>query len=125
MSISKLRNSTAIDQALTMTAVDEALKLSIAPLDQVQQNKSTQDASPNRGTTADRVSLYLRGISENSTDEIDALISDLRGLREKLVADGIRIEQDLVDFDTLNQSVIRLTEVVSQSVAQVKASQSR
>lgn len=65
--------------------------------------------------------MYLTQVSASSCSEIDALISDLRGLREKLVADGSQIEQHVAEFATLSHSVIKLTEVVSDSVAQVKA----
>jgi hypothetical protein len=74
------------------------------------------------GLTADSVSMYLRGISEHSTDELDAVMSDLRGLREKLADDGNRIEQDVLEFARFSQSVVNLAEAVSQGVAKVKAS---
>ena len=121
MSMSQLRNSTAIDTILTNPTVVDAPKLGQGEPD--QSNKSPQDGTPN--TATDRVSTYLRGISESSTDEIDALISDLSVLRQKLVADGSKIEQDLTDFAAMNQSVLSLTKIVSESVAQVKAPQAQ
>jgi hypothetical protein len=121
MSISKLRNSTAIDTVLTNGTVANALKLNPGQGDLAQSNKPLQDVIQN--TATDRVSMYLRGISEHSTDKIDTLISDLSVLRQKLVADGSKIEQDLTDYATLNQSVLSLTKIVSESVAQVKAPQ--
>lgn len=122
MSISKLRSSTAVDKALGIAAVDQALRINV---EDTQADGRSQDAALGNGAiTAEHVSTYLRGISGNSTDEIDSLISDLRGLREKLVADGCRIEQEVMKFATLNQSVIKLAEVISNSVAQVKGAQS-
>jgi hypothetical protein len=123
MSMSKLRNSTAVDTILTNGTGISARKLNFGQGEPDQPNKSPQVATPN--TAADRVNGYLRGISENSTDEIDALISDLSALRQKLVTDGSRIEQDLTEFAALNQSVLSLTKIVSESVAQVKAPQAQ
>jgi hypothetical protein len=119
-SISKLRRSTGIETVLT-ASVAKALTIAPDQGDLVPTDRATQDATPN--TMADRVNVYLRGISENSTDEIDALVSDLSALRQKLVDDGSKIEQDLTDFAALNQSVLSLTKIISESVAQVKEPQ--
>lgn len=123
MNISKLRNSTAIDKALGTTAVNNALKSDVKDnnADRIQAGNPTVDMQPEGELTADRVSTYLTQVSASSCGEIDSLISNLRGLREKLATDGGRIEQDVVEFAALNQSVVKLTEVVSDSVAQVKA----
>jgi hypothetical protein len=123
MSISKLRNSTAIDKALGMTAVNDALKTDamVNIADRVQVENPTLDLPAKHTLTADAVNMYLKQVSASSCSEIDSLIGDLRGLREKLVADRSRIEQDVAEFATLNQSVIQLTDVVADSVAQVKA----
>src|SRR6185312_14154243 len=119
MSISKLRNSTAIDKALGMTAVNEALKADVMVniADRVQVENPTLDVPVKDALSADAVNMYLKQVSASSCSEI----SNLRGLREKLVADRSRIEQDVAKFATFNQSVIQLTDVVSDSVAQVKA----
>ncbi len=62
----------------------------------------------------------LRRVSANSTGEIDALISELRLLREKLLADGQRLERDVVDYAALNQSVIETTKIITDSMLQAK-----
>lgn len=123
MSVSKLRTSTAIDKALGITAVNDALKIEVKAngADRAQVESPTLDVPAKHELTADTVSMYLKQVSSSSCSEIDSLIRDLCGLREKLVTDGSRIEQDVVEFATLNQSVIQLTEVISDSVAQVKA----
>ena len=59
MSMSKLRNSTAVDTILTNGAAANALK---ANLGQGEPNKPPEDGAPN--TATDRVSMYLRGISK-------------------------------------------------------------
>ena len=123
MSISKLRTSTAIDKALGITAVNNALKTDVMVngAGRVLADNPTLDLPAKNELTADAVSMYLKQVSSSSCSEIDSLIGDLRGLREKLVADGGRIEQNIAEFATLNQSVVQLTEVVADSVAQVKA----
>ena len=59
-------------------------------------------------------------MSANSTSEIDNLISELRLLREKLLADGNRVERDIVEYAALSQSVIEMTKIITESMQQVK-----
>jgi hypothetical protein len=118
MSVSKLRNSTAIDQPLGITAVIAALKTNDG--DQAQANKAAEDVPVKAELTADSVTKYLQRTSAVSCGEIDALISEMRRLREKLVADGGRIERGVAEFAALNQAVVRLTGVVSDGVAHIK-----
>jgi Fe-S-cluster formation regulator IscX/YfhJ len=47
-------------------------------------------------------------------------VSDLQGLREKLVDDGARVEKNIIAFTTLNQSVMQLAKLIADSIAQVK-----
>lgn len=119
MSVSKLRNSTVIDQPSGITAVLAALKTNDG--DQAQANKAAEDVPVKTELTADSVTKYLQRTSAVSCSELDALISEMRRLREKLVADGGRIERGVAEFAALNQAVVRLTEVVSDSVAHIKA----
>jgi hypothetical protein len=128
MDVLKLRTSTAVDKSQGFKAVDKALRMDAVDSDQTQPQSQGQLSAPNTSPavlSADTVSMYLRGISENSTDELDALMSDLRGLREKLVDDGSQIEQDILDFAAFSQSVANLAEAVSKGVSQVKTAQPR
>ena len=63
---------------------------------------------------------FLRRVSANSTGEIDNLISELRLLREKLLADGNRVERDIVEYAALNESVIEMTKIITESMLQAK-----
>jgi hypothetical protein len=119
----KLRNSTDIDKAPATPFVGAALKTSANDKggNQAQPDRPAQDVAPRVELTANSAGKYIEGISANSCGEIDALISDLRRLREKLVTDGGRLQQSIAEFGVLNQSVIKLTEVVSDSVAHVRA----
>jgi len=71
-------------------------------------------------TTANNLSALLRRVSGNSTVEIDKLISELRMLREKLLADGDRVERDIVEYAALSQSVIQMTKIITESMTQEK-----
>lgn len=105
-----------------ISGVIAALETNIkdAGRDQALPDRPAPDVSPGVELTADTVSKYLHGISANSCNEIDALISSLRGLRDRLNLDGGRLEQGVAEFANLNQSVVKLTEVVSNSVAHVQ-----
>jgi hypothetical protein len=117
----KLRNSTAVDKALAIPSVGAALNGNDKDGKQAQADKPAQDARPRVEITADSTGKYIQGISAKSCGEIDALIGDLRGLREKLVADGGRVQQSIVEFTAFNQSIVKLAEVVSDSVTHVRA----
>jgi hypothetical protein len=69
---------------------------------------------------AHNLSTLLRRVSGNSTGEIDNLIRELRILREKLLADGDRVERDIVEYAALSQSVIDMTKIITESMTQVK-----
>jgi hypothetical protein len=69
---------------------------------------------------ANSLSNLLRRVSANSTREIDNLIGELRTLREKLQADGSRVERDIVEYAALSQSVTQLTKIIADGVTHVK-----
>lgn len=66
------------------------------------------------------LSTLFRRVSVNSTSEIDNLISELQTLREKLRADGDRVERDIVEYAARSQSVVEMTRIISESMMQVK-----
>ena len=64
--------------------------------------------------------LPAGGARYNASCEIDNLIGELRLLREKLLADGNRVERDIVEYAALSQSVIEMTKIITESMQQVK-----
>jgi len=60
------------------------------------------------------------GPTAHSTREIDHLIGELQTLRERLRADGSRVERDIVEYAALSQSVIQLTKIIADGVTHVK-----
>ena len=63
----------------------------------------------------------LRRVSEGSTREVDNLISDLQALRRKLNSDGNRIQREITEYSELSQQVMRLTNIISESVKKLPA----
>jgi hypothetical protein len=62
----------------------------------------------------------MRRMSLTSTREIDSLVDELKGLREKVAADGREIGRQLVEYAELNQSVIQLTKIISDGLTPLK-----
>jgi hypothetical protein len=65
---------------------------------------------------AENLGNLLRQVSKPSMGEIDNLISELQTLRRKLQSDGDRIERDIAKYAELNQQVMQLTTIISDSV---------
>jgi hypothetical protein len=115
MNTSKLRDSTAVDKALAITAIEKDLEIKLE-----DSNNGEQVGADESAPTADHAAMYLRGISASSSGEIDALVTDLQSLREKLIDDAARVEQSIIAFTTLNQSVTQLAKLISESIVQVR-----
>jgi hypothetical protein len=82
---------------------------------------SLSQADSDSEIAASDLSTLMRRVSGASTREIDNLMGELRALREKLqMTDGNRVQHDIAEYAGLNQSVIQLTKIISDGVAQVK-----
>jgi len=64
----------------------------------------------------------LGRVSESSTTQIDNLVGDFGRLRERLRADGERIQREIEEYKALSEQVMQLTRTVSESVEKVRAS---
>ena len=62
----------------------------------------------------------MRRMSLTSMREIDSLVDELKGLREKVAADGREVGRQLVEYAELNQSVIQLTKIISDGLTPLK-----
>ena len=67
-----------------------------------------------------QASSLMERVTLDSTREIDRLIGDLNKLRRRLEDEGNRVQRDLADHSAFSQSVIQLTQIVSDSMAHVK-----
>lgn len=70
--------------------------------------------------TADSIRILMRDVSTATTREISSLIMDLETLRDRLTMDGGRFERAIVEHATLGQSVVRLANIASQSMTDLK-----
>jgi len=80
-----------------------------------------QTGAPRRPEDAnEQTATLIRRVAFESTREIDRLIDDLQKLRQKLEVEGSRVQRDLADYVSLNQSVVQLTQIVSDGMIHVK-----
>jgi hypothetical protein len=87
------------------------------PLSRPRVAQSDGDQMP-----PENLSDLLGRVSENSTGEIDSLIGEFERLRQKLQTDGDRIQREIEEYNALSQQVMQLTEAISESVKEVRAS---
>ena len=59
-------------------------------------------------------------ISFRSVQEIDHLIGGLQGIRQKLDDDGDRIQREVGEYVTFSQSIVDLTNIVSDGMTAIK-----
>ncbi|HYP09952.1 MAG TPA: hypothetical protein VEQ86_00545, partial [Xanthobacteraceae bacterium] len=78
---------------------------------------SLQLAAETNDGAAGNLGELLDQVSKTSVGEVDGLIGELRQLRGKLEADGVRIKRDIQEYETLSQQVMQLTNIISDSVA--------
>jgi hypothetical protein len=77
-----------------------------------QPNNNSEEAARELGSLVNRV-------SGDATREVDHLIGGLSHLRQKLDDEAGRIHQDIVEFASLSQSVMQLTNIVSDGMTHV------
>jgi len=75
-----------------------------------------QTESSDVAPAAENLGGLLRQVSKASMGEIDNLISELQTLRRKIQTDGDRIVRDIEKYEELNQQVMQLTTIISDSV---------
>jgi hypothetical protein len=69
--------------------------------------------------TTEQMTTYLHGVAAESIDEIEGLIKHLKDLQENLAAHRARVERGTMQFLELNKSIGTLTNIISDSAAQV------
>jgi hypothetical protein len=77
-----------------------------------QSNNNSEDAARELASLVNRV-------SGDATREVDHLIGGLSHVRQKLEHDAARIHHDIVEFASLSQSVMQLTNIVSDGMSHV------
>jgi len=71
---------------------------------------------PDGRAVADNISSLLARVSVSSVHEIDRLISDLQGLRERLAAEAERVQREIVEYASLSQAAMQSTKIISESL---------
>jgi hypothetical protein len=56
-------------------------------------------------------------ISDRTVEEINHLIAGLEGVREKLIKDGDWLQREIRQYDAFSQSIVQLTNIVSEGMA--------
>jgi hypothetical protein len=85
-----------------------------------------QDSTASRDTHGDseqatgELGSLLGRVSGSSAREIDNLIDELKGLRDKLQHDGDRVQREIADYAELSQSVMQLTKIISEGVTHIR-----
>jgi hypothetical protein len=70
----------------------------------------------NAKTAANDLATLLGRVSEASSHEIENLIGDLRGLREKLKTDCDHLQSNIAEYAKLGQGVMQLTAIIADGV---------
>jgi hypothetical protein len=100
-----------------------------APLRRLENDappRRPENAAPprrpeNEGTLiAGNIGSLLQRVSASSLQEIDALISELKVMREKLHEDGRRVHRQIVQYASLSQTAMQSTRAISESLGQWK-----
>jgi methyl-accepting chemotaxis protein len=68
---------------------------------------------------ANSLEALLRRVSEVSTGEIENLVDEFHGLREKLQTDLSRIQRDIAKYRELSQAVMQLAASISDSMKEL------
>jgi hypothetical protein len=78
-----------------------------------QTNNDSEDAARELASIVNRV-------SGDATREVDHLIGGLTHIRQKLDDQAARIHRDIAEFASLSQSVMQLTDIVSDGMSHVE-----
>ena len=71
--------------------------------------------------SADNLGTLVRRVSESSSQQIENLVGELQSLRKKLHSDGNRIQSEIGEYAVLNQQVMQLTAIISESMGKLPA----
>jgi hypothetical protein len=72
----------------------------------------------------DNLHAFLGRAAEASTDKVETIINQLYGLRETLVSDGVRIQNDIARYAELNQGAVQLATIISDGVKKISGAPS-
>jgi hypothetical protein len=84
-----------------------------------RQSSAVRQANNNPEEAVRELASLVNRVSGDATREVDHLIGGLNHLRQKLDDEAGRIHHDIVEFASLSQSVMQLTNIVSDGMTHV------
>jgi hypothetical protein len=113
MSSAKLNGSAEINQSSEMGVSRNTHKLPHA------SGALCHGENGDGEVAANSLEALLRRVSEVSTGEIENLVDEFHGLRQKLQTDLSRIQRDLAKYRELSQAVMQLAANISDSMKEL------
>ena len=84
-----------------------------------RQRSAVRQSNNNSEDAARELASLVNRVSGDATREVDHLIGGLSHVRQKLDDEAARIHHDIVAFASLSQSVMQLTNIVSDGMSRV------
>jgi hypothetical protein len=84
-----------------------------------RQRSAVRESNNNSEDAARELASLVNRVSGDATREVDHLIGGLSHVRQKLDDEAARIHHDIVEFASLSQSVMQLTNIVSDGMSHV------
>ena len=78
----------------------------------------------NEEMSADNLHSLLGRVTEASMREVETLTNRLYGLRETLVSDGVRIQNDIARYAELNQGTMQLATIILDGLKKISGAPS-
>jgi hypothetical protein len=102
-----LMDDPTVEQTPIEMEIEELVHRDVADL----RKQARNDNRP-----ADDIGSLLSEISSTAVHEIDALIGELKIIRERLVIEAERVHREVADYAALNQSAIQATRSIVESL---------
>jgi hypothetical protein len=80
---------------------------------------SRQVEAGNEEMSVDNLHILLGRVAEASVDKVETIINELHRLRETLVSDGVRIQNDIARYAELNRGAMQLATIISDGVKKI------
>ena len=66
------------------------------------------------------INSVLQRATTTSVQGIDALITELQSLRDKLHSEGARVQREIVQYSTLTTAALQSTKIIAESLTPLK-----
>ncbi len=97
--------------------IDKSSEAEVLNIRELMRDGATfRQAESSDGETSANLRSLLGRVSETSVREVDNLIDELQRVRERLRDDGSRIQRAIEEYAALNEQVMKLTEIISESL---------